>query len=237
VQTRPTNLARQLESELWAACLGHCGKDQRIALATWADGLPNSFEFHPFQHIDWKVQAWIRKSAARQQARKADEAGAQFCMDFGFICASSDDYQCLNTSSDCIVDSYDGYNLYLLIVDDKSSMTWVFLTKSKSPPLEIIRLFLQTFGRDKNVGRFIRCDQGRELARSHTLVNMALTEFGYKVEPTGANSPSQNGQAEKWNNTFAVTTRALLYGAALEPKYWSVALLYAVYLHNRWVHS
>ncbi len=77
----------------------------------------------------------------------------------------------------------------------------------------------------------------QELARSHTLVNMALTEFGYKVEPTGANSPSQNGQAEKWNDTFAVTTRALLYGVALEPKYWSAALLHAIYLHNRQVHS
>jgi hypothetical protein len=66
---------------------------------------------------------------------------------------------------------------------------------------------------------------------------MALTEFGYKVEPTGTNSPSQNGQAVKWNNTFAVTTWALLYGAALEPKYWSAALLHVVYLHNHWVHS
>jgi hypothetical protein len=66
---------------------------------------------------------------------------------------------------------------------------------------------------------------------------MALTEFGYKIEPTGANSPSQNGQAEKWNNVFAVTTHALLYGAALEPKYWSAALLHASYLHNWRVHS
>jgi hypothetical protein len=142
VQTQPTNLARQLESELWAACLGHCGKDQLIALATWADSLPNSFEFHPFQHIDWKVQAWIRKSTARQQALEVDEAGAQFYMDFGFIRASSDNYQRPNTRSDRIVDSYEGYNSYLLIVDNKLSMTWVFLMKSKSPPLEIIRLFL-----------------------------------------------------------------------------------------------
>ncbi len=48
VQTQPTNLACQLESELWAARLGHCGEDQLIALATQADGLPNSFKFHPF---------------------------------------------------------------------------------------------------------------------------------------------------------------------------------------------
>ncbi len=65
VRTRPTNLAGQLELELWAARLGHCGENKLIALATWADGLPNSFELHPFRHIDWKVQAWIRKSAAR----------------------------------------------------------------------------------------------------------------------------------------------------------------------------
>jgi hypothetical protein len=158
-------------------------------------------------------------------------------MDFGFIRASSDNYQRPNSCSDCVVDSYNGYSSYLLIVDDKSSMTWIFLTRSKSPPLEIIRLFLRTFGCDQNVGGFIRCNQGRELARLHTLVDMALTEFGYKVEPTGADSPSQNSQAEKWNDTFAVTTRALLYGASLAPKYWSSALLHAVYLHNCQVHS
>ena len=45
----------------------------------------------------------------------------------------------------------------------------------------------------------------------------------YMVEPTGADSPSQNGGAEKWNDTLAVTTRALLYGASLPVKYWSAA--------------
>ena len=125
----------------------------------------------------------------------------------------------MNINSDRIVDSYDGYSSYLLIVENKSSKTWVFLTKSKAPPLDILRLFLHTFGRDQNLGGYIRCDQGGKLARSHALIDMALTEFGYKVEPMGGNSPSQNGQAEKWNNIFAVTIRALLYGVALEPKY------------------
>jgi hypothetical protein len=143
----------------------------------------------------------------------------------------------LNINSDRIVDSYDGYSSYLLIVENKSSKTWVFLTKSKAPPLDILRLFLHTFGCNQDLGGYIRCDQGGELARSHALIDMALVEFGYKVEPMGADSLSQNGQAEKWNDVFAITTRALLYGAALEPKYWSVALLHAVYLHNRRVHS
>jgi hypothetical protein len=236
VSVHPTNLARQLELELWAACLGHCGKDQLITLANRADGLPNIFNFHPFWHIDWKVQARIRKSAARRIARKVDQVGTRFYMDVGFIRASSVNYLRPNINRDCVINSYDGYSSYLLIVDDKSSMMWIFLTRSKSPPLDIVRLFLQTFGHDRNVGRFLPCNQGGELARSHALVDMALTEFGYKVELTGANSLSQNGQAMKWNNTFAITTRALLYGAALEPKYWSAALLHAAYLHNRCAH-
>jgi len=159
-------LARQLESELWAARLGHCGADQLKALATRADGLPNGFEFHPFRHIDWKEQARIRKRAARRVSTKVDETGVRFYMDFGFIWASSVDYQRPNITSDRIVDSYDGYSSYLLIMDDKSAKTWVFLTKSKAPPLDILRLFLRTFGRDRNLGGYIRCDQGGELARS-----------------------------------------------------------------------
>ena len=76
--------------------------------------------------------------------------------------------------------------------------------------MEHVRLFLRTFGCTRSLVGFIRCNQGGELARSHAFIDMALSEFGYKVEPTGADSPSQNGQAEKWNDVFAVTTRALL---------------------------
>jgi hypothetical protein len=230
-------LARQLESELWATLLGHCGKNQLISLATRADGLLNCFKFQPFSHIDWKEQARIRKHAARRKAQKVTDTGAQFYMDFGFICTSSVDYRRPSITSDRVVYSYNGYSSYLLIVDDKSSMSWILLTKSKSPPVEIVRLFLRTFGRNRTLGGFIQCNQGGELAQSRAFINMALTEFGYKVEPTGADSPSQNKQAEKRNDIFAVTTRALLYGAALEPKYWSAALLHAAYLHNCPVHS
>jgi hypothetical protein len=85
-------------------------------------------------------------------------------MDFGFIRASSVDYSQPHVPSDCIVESYDGYNSYLLIVDDNSTMSWVFLTKSKSLPIELVRLFLGTFGQDHSFGGFIWCDQVGELA-------------------------------------------------------------------------
>jgi hypothetical protein len=164
VLVRPTNLTCQLESELWAACLGHCGKDQLHSLATHVNGLPNSFEFHPFCHIDWKEQAQTHKQAVHHLAQKVEDTGARFYMDFGFIRASSVDYCRPTIRSNSVVKSYNGYSSYLLIVDDKSSKSWVFLTRSKSPPLDIVRLFLSTFGHDQTLGGFIRCNQGGELA-------------------------------------------------------------------------
>jgi hypothetical protein len=64
-----------------------------------------------------------------------------------------------------------------------------------------------------------------------------LKDFQYKVEPTGADSPSQNGQVERYNETVATIVRTLLYGSQLPAKFWSVAAIHAVYLMNRRVHS
>jgi hypothetical protein len=83
----------------------------------------------------------------------------------------------------------------------------------------------------------VRTDQGGELAHSTAYRELMLNTFGYVVESTGANSPSQNGGAEIYNKRLAVKTRTLLYGAGLPAKFWSIALLPSVYFHNRLVHS
>jgi hypothetical protein len=80
-------------------------------------------------------------------------------------------------------------------------------------------------------------DQGGELARCGNFWTMMLEEFNYVVKPTGADSPSQNGGAEIYNNTLTVKVRTLLYGSGLPAKFWSAALVHAAYLHNRLVHS
>ena len=66
---------------------------------------------------------------------------------------------------------------------------------------------------------------------------MILREHNYVFEPTGADSPSQNGAVETYNGILAVRTWTLLYGANLPAKYWSAALVHAVYLNNRLVHT
>ena len=86
-------------------------------------------------------------------------------------------------------------------------------------------------------GGSVRSDQGGELARSFAYSDLILRKHKYVVEPTGADSPSQNGAVEIYNAKLAVRTRTLLFGSGLPAKYWSSALVHAVYLHNRLVHT
>ena len=75
------------------------------------------------------------------------------------------------------------------------------------------------------------------MARSFAYSDLLLGKHKYVVEPTGADSPSQNGAVEIYNAKLALRTRTLLFGSGLPAKYWSSALVHAVYLHNRLVHT
>jgi hypothetical protein len=86
-------------------------------------------------------------------------------------------------------------------------------------------------------GGLIHCDQGGKLAQCPEFCTTMKQDYRYKVEPTGADSPSQNGAVEIFNLTLAGLVRTLLYGASLPAKYWSAALVHAVYITNRTVHS
>ena len=116
----PTTLAHQLQSELWAAWLGHCEDHQLQVLPKRATGLPSKFTSHPFRFIDHKVQAQIQKQPAGQHAVKPPLPGQHFFMDFGFMQSSTSNFSCPNLATDWVVQSLDGFNSYLLIVDELS---------------------------------------------------------------------------------------------------------------------
>ncbi len=149
--------------------------------------------------------------------------------------ASASDFGKRSKATDRAVFSYDGYLSYLLVVDEASRYTWVFLTSSKDPPIDIVSAFLTQHGHED--GGCIRTDQGGELAGSAAFIDMVLRDYRYTVEPTGSDSPSQNGAVEIYNDEFGIKTRTLLYGSGLPAKYWSSALCHSVFLHNRLVHE
>ncbi len=149
--------------------------------------------------------------------------------------ASTMDFAHPNKSTDWVMSSYNRYTLYLLIIDEVCWYAWVFLTKSKDPPLDIVRAFLWLHGHAD--GGCVRTDQGGELASSFAFGDLILKDFGYTLKPMGMDSPSQNGAVKIYNDKLGVCTCSFLYGSGLPAKYWSEALIHAVYLHNWLVHA
>jgi hypothetical protein len=84
------------------------------------------------------------------------EKGQFFHMDFGFMRGSSFSEK---DSDGKIITSMDGYNAYLLIIDRYSRYTWVFLTKGKHPPLDILKMFFHEHNRSDLVNKKISTDK------------------------------------------------------------------------------
>lgn len=172
---RPTSKARQLESELWSARLGYPSEWQLEVLPKQADGLPTQFYPHPFSKHETKMSADIQRAAAGKKPTLVAERGRRFHADYGFMRASSVNYSRPSKETDRVVKSFDGFNCYLLIVDEVSRFVWVFLCSSKEPPIDIMSDFLRVHGHAK--GGLIRTDQGGELARSFAFRQAMLNDI------------------------------------------------------------
>ena len=158
--------------------------------------------------------------------------GQYFHMDFGFVRGTG--YR-VKTENAPTVTSIDGFNSYLIIVDRITRYLWVFLTTSKSPPIEIARSVLQKF-KCNNRHRVVRTDQGKELGKSAAFQTM-LKEEGFLLEMTGADASAQNAIAESPNKYLGNMMRCVLHAADLGPEYWSFALIHAAFIKNRVPHS
>ena len=101
-----------------------------------------TFKSHPFRYIDHNEAATIRKRPATKVANRSTKNGQRFYMDFGFLWASTAEFGRPNVGTDRMVKSFDGYEAYLLVVDETSRHVWVFLTESKEPPTETVTAFL-----------------------------------------------------------------------------------------------
>jgi transposase InsO family protein len=161
------------------------------------------------------------------------EPGQNFAMDFAFVRGST---YIRRDKQGTTITSLDGFRSYLSLEDRKTRYQWVFPTKQKTPPLDIIDTFLQRHGNKNAARKTIRLDQGGDLYESHKLKEIAM-KHNYNLEPTGAGAPFQNGMVERINQTLGNMMRCLLHLANIGPEYWSFALTHTVYLKNRLPHA
>lgn len=221
------SVSKRAEYELWHQRLLHPGKTCMAHLNQCVEGLP-PLKRHDFHTCPICQESKITHNYNHETTTTTPtKVGEIFSMDFGFVKGKIDNR---------LVRSHDGYSSYILIIDHKTRYTWVFLTKSKQPPTNMIKTFLKIYGLKHDGVKIVRTDQGGELANS-TQFCKTVAECGYQVEITGADNSSQNGKAERPHRTLANMMRASLDNASLHPKYWSDALLHSAFIKNRLPHA
>ena len=99
--------------------------------------------------------------------------------------------------------TFDGNRFFLIVVDDYSRMTWLFLLKNKSDVCVTLSYFLQfvktRFGK---IVKKVSLDNGTEF------VNYVCDNL---LKGTGAYSPQQNRVAERKHRHVLEVTRAVRF--------------------------
>jgi hypothetical protein len=120
-------------------------------------------------------------------------------------------------SDEKTVMSIDSNWAYLLIIDRAARDIWIFVSKTKHPPIA------QDCFKGLRCNATVTTDLGGESGKS-IVFQKALNEANYTLHTTGTLSSAQNGMAEKPNQDLGQIMRALLYSSDLGSQYWSYAL-------------
>ena len=113
-----------------------------------------------------------------------------------------------------IVSSFDVHSFYLLITDEDSRYIWVFLTKDKTPPIEIVNI-LEHHGLKEGMRR-ICTDQGGEVAKSSEFL---INKHKYILEVTGSDASFQKGMAKRPHCVYGEIMRTMLMTTGLPNTY------------------
>jgi dUTP pyrophosphatase len=235
-------LSTRAEFELWHHRLGHPNSTVLCKMHKYARGvpmlkMPDFYQCTSCSYCKLRKDSSTKTRATLPTVPVPEEkyhVGQHLHMDFGFLRGSA---FAKKDKDGCTITSLDGFRSYLVIVDRATRYKWLFLTRTKHPPLDEIKTVLSKCAHLGNtLNCTVRTDQGGELGKSHKFQEL-VKEYKYTYEPTGSNSSKQNGMAEKPNQDLKRITKCLLHSAGLDSSYWSFALNHAVFLANRIYHS
>ena len=208
---------------LWHHCLCHTGKFATDHINKVEDGVLCLHARNPFFSCqncsDGKMTTKIK--GYKKEPDRATQICRRFNMDYGFVRGNDT----IKNEHGPLITSKNGYNCYLMIVDEYSRYMWLFLFSDKTPPIVTTKSFLNTHSLKDRL-RHIRTDQGGELIKS-TEFRQKNLNAGYTLERTGAGASFQNSIAERPHRTLAAMMRTMLAEANPSSKYWAHAIKHA----------
>jgi transposase InsO family protein len=124
--------------------------------------------------------------------------------------------------------SIGGCKYYLVIVDDYSRFTWVFVLQEKYHTQETLKGFLRRAQNEFGLRiKKIRSDNGTEFKNSQ--IEGFLEEEGIKHELSSPYTPQQNGVMERKNRTLLDMARTMLDEYKTSDRFWAEAVNAACY--------
>ena len=118
---------------------------------------------------------------------------------------------------------------YLLMVDDSSQYITTEFLKKKTEAADKIKNYIMQLISHNRKPKAIRIDRGQEFLNEQ--LSAWCHEKGMNIEVTAPYSPSQNGIAERMNQTLVEIAHAMLRG--LPEFLWKYAVQHSSYLRNR----
>ena len=140
----------------------------------------------------------------------------------------------------------EGFRYAISFVDDYSSATFVYFLKKKSDAPKALSKFLadaRPFGPVRSMAidphlcpiQRLRSDNGGEFVSNQFADTLIANSI--KHEKSAPYSPHQNGTVERGWRTMFDMARCLLVESKLPRKFWTYAVMTAVYIRNRCFHQ
>ena len=219
----PTNIALKTTvnaevADILHRRLAHLGKDNLNLLINnkLVDGLPDKQELQKQTCEVCLKSRQTRTSFPKSGARRANNLLELVHSD---VCQITDG------------PSWDQLKYFVTFIDDFSRFTVIALLSSKGQVFEKFKNYKAMV--EKHIGKpikTVRSDNGGEYCSNE--FGRFFDQEGIVRQLTVANSPEQDGVAERANRTLCEKARALLKEAGLPNKYWAEAMSLAVYIKN-----
>ena len=151
------------------------------------------------------------KSRKLNRKKKQDwskyEPGESMHMDFAFMPETS----------------IRGFTSFLSIKDAATNYTWIFLSRNKRPPLDILTFFISILKKENRYIRYVRVDEDGALANSTEFCKLIMFHQ-ITLQTTGGYASSLNGKSESLNKVAKFTVSSILASTQMEPMFWCFAL-------------
>ena len=125
-----------------------------------------------------------------------------------------------------------GFTSTFVAICSANSYPFGLPSRSKRPPLDILKFLVVALrNQDKKVA-FIRVDEVLALSRSSEFMS-TCHNMNIIVQTTGGDASSCNGKIKSPNNKLANITRALLLNSRHKKELWCFAYQYAIWISRR----